>query len=116
MNEIYYGMTYLPGEMKGILYQLLTSVSRQLSGRQGRSAGRLEPALQWLERHFYEETSIRELAALCCMSESWLPPPVYRICRRFPRQIPSAAPHGSGQAPDGRGAYRRGGDRRRRGH
>ncbi len=70
MNEIYYGMTYLPGEMKGILYQMLTSVSRQLSGRQGRSAGRLEPALQWLERHFYEETSIRELAALCCMSES----------------------------------------------
>ena len=71
LNDLYYAREYAIAEIKGILYQLLAEVSRQLD-REGQPTldPKLQPALQWLEQHYHEEVSVPDLAAMCCMSES----------------------------------------------
>lgn len=71
LNDLYYAAAYSPGAMKGILYQLLSDISRRADGQtEGAQEGRLSPAVRWLEKHYHEEISVPELARMCRMSES----------------------------------------------
>ena len=70
LNDLYYAPVHAPAELKGVLYLLLATLSKRMSGSQWRGAGALAPALEWLEKHYHEECSVGRLAAMCHMSES----------------------------------------------
>lgn len=70
LNDFYYAPVPTPAQLKGALYQLLAAVSKRVGGGQWRDAGRLAPALEWLEKHYPEDIRMPALAALCEMSES----------------------------------------------
>lgn len=70
LNDLYYAPTPVPAELKGALYQFLAAISKRMNGSQWRDAGPLAPALEWLEKHYHEEITVPQLAALCHMSES----------------------------------------------
>lgn len=70
-KEAFYKGQYMPGRIKGIVYQILTGMSSEVRKRKfpQRKYGNIEKGIRYLEQNWTENTPVSELAAMCGVSE-----------------------------------------------
>ena len=72
VNEAFYKGRYMPGKIKGIVYQILTELSAEMKkeGFPRRKYGIIEKGILYLEQNWTENIPVSALAEICGVSES----------------------------------------------